>query len=117
MWKDDLRIVMKDGLVNYDSGEISLIGKLIIDVKNIENFYKSFQIKKVYRKDIKEIQLDFFYNLNNNKFQFDNVVIDKKISNAKINKFIDKYNSNSKVFSNKISFKNFINNFFKNYSG
>ena len=45
MWKDDLEINLKEGILNYDENEIFLIGKIIIDAKNIDNFYKSFQIK------------------------------------------------------------------------
>ena len=45
---------MKEGLINYNENEISIVGKLIIKVKNIDDFYKSFQIKKAYRKDIKD---------------------------------------------------------------
>ncbi|MDC0517907.1 hypothetical protein OAN68_02075 [Candidatus Pelagibacter sp.] len=116
MWKDDLNIIMKEGLINYNEDEISIVGKLIIKVKNIDDFYKSFQIKKTYRKDIKEVELDFIYNLNKNKFKFDNILIDK-ISSTKTDMFIKKFNSSDKVFTNKITFKNFINKFFSYYSG
>jgi hypothetical protein len=116
MWKDDLNIIMKEGLINYHENEISLVGKLIIKVKNIDDFYKSFQIKKVYRKDIKEVELDFIYNLDKNKFKFDNILINQ-ISSTKTNKFIKKFNSSDKIFTNKITFKNFINEFFSYYSG
>jgi hypothetical protein len=116
MWKDDLNIIMKEGLINYNENEISIVGKLIIKVKNIDDFYKSFQIKKAYRKDIKEVELDFIYNLNKNKFKFDNILIDK-ISSTKTDMFIKKFNSSDKVFTNKITFKNFINKFFSYYSG
>ena len=116
MWKDDLYIKIKEGLVVNSEEEILLVGKLIIDIKNIDDFYKSFQVKKIYRKDIKEFQLDFIYNLNNNKVQFDNILIDKQ-SDTKIDKFINKFNSNNKKILNKIIFKNLINNFFVNYSG
>ena len=77
---------------------------------------KSFQIKKNDRKKIKKIQFDFAYNFFKKKFKFDNVRIDEK-SNEKIDNFIEKYNSSEKVFLNKITFKNFVNNFFKVYSG
>ncbi len=116
MWKNDLHIILKDGFISYDENEISLIGKVIINTKNINNFYKSFQIKKVYRKEIDEIQLDFTYNFNTKKFEFDNVKVDNK-SNSNLNKFIDNHNSNENFFSNKITFKNFINNFFISYAG
>ena len=60
--------------------------------------------------------MDFIYNLNSNRFRFDNVKIDKK-SNKKIDKFINKYNLDEKTILNKITFKNFVNNFFSVYSG
>ena len=116
MWKDDLEINLKEGILNYDENEIFLIGKIIIDAKNIDNFYKSFQIKKIHRKDINKLELDFVYNFNKNKFNFDNVKIDNK-TNVKLNEFLDQFNSTEKKFLNKISFKNFINEFFSNYVG
>jgi len=115
-WKDDLEIILNDGILNNDQNEIYLLGKLIINAKNINNFYKSFQIKKIYRKKIKQLELDFVYNFNKNKFIFDNVIIDKK-SNNKLNNFLNEFNSGEKKFLNKISFKNFIKDFFKNYAG
>ena len=116
MWKDDLEINLKEGLLSYDQNEISLNGKLIINANNIDNFYKSFQIKKIHRKKINKLELDFVYNFNKNKFNFDNVKIDNK-SNDKLNEFLDDFNSTEKKFFNKIAFKNFINNFFSNYVG
>ncbi len=116
MWKDDLEINLKEGILNYDQDEIFLIGKFIISANNIDNFYKSFQIKKIYRKKINKLELDFVYNFNKNKFTFDNVKVDNK-SNDKLNEFLDDFNSNDKKFFNKISFKNFVNNFFSSYTG
>ena len=116
MWKDDLEIIMSEGLLNYDGNEIYLTGKIIINANNINDFYKSFQINKKYRKGIKKIELDFVYNFNENKFRFDNVRVDNATSD-KLDKFIDAHNFNEKTFVNKIIFKNFINNFFISYSG
>ena len=116
LWKDDLEIILNDGLLSYDNNEIFLLGKLIINAKNIDDFYKSFQIKKIDRKKINQLELDFVYNFNKNKFNFDNVKIDNK-TNVKLNEFLDQFNSTEKKFLNKISFKNFINEFFSNYVG
>ncbi len=115
-WKDDLEINLKEGLLSYDQNEISLNGKLIINANNIDNFYKSFQIKKVHRKKMNRLELDFVYNFNKNKFIFDNVKIDNK-SNDRLNQFLDNFNSADKKFFNKIVFKNFINDFFSSYAG
>ena len=116
MWKDDLEINLKEGVLNYDQNEIFLIGKLIINANNIDNFYKSFQIKKIHRKKINKLELDFVYNFDKNKFNFDNVKVDNK-SNNELNEFLDNFNSAEKKFFNKISFKNFVNNFFSSYAG
>ena len=116
LWKDDLEIILNDGLLSYDNNEIFLLGKLIINAKNIDDFYKSFQIKKNDRKSINQLELDFVYNFNKNKIMFDNVKIDKK-SNEKIDQFIDEHNSNEDKFNNKVNFKNFVKNFFSNYAG
>ena len=116
MWKDDLEIIMNEGLLNYDENEIYLTGKIIINANNINDFYKSFQIKKNYRKDIKKVELDFVYNFNKNKFKFDNVRVDNNTS-EKLDRFIDTHNFDEKIFDNKIMFKNFVNNFFISYSG
>jgi hypothetical protein len=116
MWKDDLEIIMNEGLLNYDGNEIYLTGKIIINANNINDLYKSFQINKKYRKDIEKIELDFVYNFNKNKFRFDNVRVDNA-ANEKLDRFIDSHNFDEKIFVNKIIFKNFVNNFFISYSG
>ena len=116
LWKDDLEIILNDAVITYDDNEIFLLGKLLVSAKNIDDFYKSFQIKRNDRRKIKQMELDFVYNFNENKFSFDNVKIDKK-SNQKIDNFIEEYNSNENKFFNKVTFKNFINEFFSNYDG
>ena len=116
LWKDDLEIILNDAVLSYDENEIYLLGKLLFNAKNIDDFYKSFQIKRVDRKKIKQIELDFVYNFNENKFSFDNVKIDNK-SNQKLDGFVENYNSDERKFFNKVTFKNFVNEFFSNYDG
>ena len=101
--------------INIDQDEIYLIGKIIIDIKDANDFYRSFQIKKDYRKKIKEIEFDFNYNFTQRKISFNNFEIDNKPS-VNIENFAEKYNLNNKSF-NKITFKNFVNNFFEIYDG
>ena len=115
MWKDDLKIYLSESLLNIDQNEIYLIGKIVIDIKDISDFYKSFQIKKNYRKKIKEIQFDFNYNFTQQKISFNNFEIDNKPS-LNVENFVEKFNLNEKFF-NKITFKNFVNDFFKVYFG
>tara|TARA_Y100000768_G_scaffold360973_1_gene318638 strand:- start:96 stop:713 length:618 start_codon:yes stop_codon:yes gene_type:complete len=116
MWKDDLKIELSESLLLYDENQINLVGKIVLNFKNINDFYKSFQIKKNARKKIDQIQLDFNYNFDKRKITFDNVKINDK-PNLKIQKFIDKFNSNENKMLNKILFKNFVSNFFGIYAG
>ena len=71
--------------------------------------------KKIYRKKINKIELDFVYNFSGNKITFDNIKIDNE-TNDNLDKYIENLKSELRI-SNKIIIKNFINNFFKAYSG
>ena len=115
MWKDDLMINLDESFLNYDQGEIFLTGRINVDIKDKNDFYSSFQINKEYRKPIEQIQFDFNYNFTQEKISFDNLIIDKKKS-TNIEEFIDDFNLNAKSF-NKITFKNFVNEFFRAYFG
>lgn len=115
MWKDDLQIKFKDSYLIYDEKGINILGKVIIDFKNVNDFYKSFQIQKNYRKEINKVELDFIYNFSEKKIIFDNVKIDNE-TNVSLDKYINDLKSEIKI-SNKIIIKNFINDFFKAYSG
>ena len=114
-WKDDLVINLNESLINYDQGEIFLTGRINVDIKDTNDFYSSFQINKKFRKKIKEIQFDFNYNFSKEKISFDNLVIDQKKDNN-IEEFINNFNLNTQVL-NKVTFKNFVNEFFKIYFG
>ena len=116
MWKDDLKITLVESLFINDQKSVNLIGKILVDITDIDDFYKSFQIKKNLRKKIKKFQIDFNYNFNTKQISFDNVKIDNN-SNESIENFINNFNSREKRIFNKITFKNFVNDFFKAYAG
>tara|TARA_B100001142_G_scaffold319981_1_gene364244 strand:+ start:825 stop:2315 length:1491 start_codon:yes stop_codon:yes gene_type:complete len=116
MWRENLEILLKESLLTTDNDEINLSGKVILNFKKIDNFYRSFQIQKIHRKDIKEIQIDFVYNLYTKEITFDNVKIDNS-QNSDLEKYVDEFNSKEDRIFNKITFKNFVNNFFAVYAG
>ena len=115
MWKDDLQINLIESLLNYNDNEINLTGSVSVDAKNIDEFYKSFQVKRKYRKRIDEIKFDFNYNFTKREISFDNVKIND-LPNIKIDEFINEYNSSKNKILNKITFKNFVNNLFGAYA-
>ena len=116
MWKNDVKIALSESLLNYNKSEIYLTGKLEFYFKNLNNFYKSFQVKKKNRKKLDKIEIDFMYDLNQQKLNISNIKIDNN-DNQNIEKFIEDFNKVDGRIFNKITFKNFINNFFSIYSG
>ena len=116
IWKDDVDIILNECLVTYENNEINLIGDIKFKFKDIDDFYSSYQIKKNHRKKIKEIKLDFVYNFLQKSISFDNIKIDNN-SNENIDEFINQFDLKGKRVFNKITFKNFLNNFFGIYAG
>ena len=116
IWKENVNLLFSDAFLNFDKEKINLNGRTSFDVKNKEDFYKFFQIKKELRKNIEKIELDFNYDFNDEKITFDNLRIDNK-TNKKIEEIISNFNSNNKKFFNKITFKNFVNEILIAYFG
>jgi len=116
IWKENVNVRFSDSFLNFNKEKINLNGRTSFDVKNQDEFYKFFQIKKDLRKDIKKIELDFNYDLNDEKITFDNLRIDDR-SNKKIEEIISNFNSKSKKFFNKVTFKNFVNDILLAYFG
>tara|TARA_B100000963_G_scaffold194114_1_gene168942 strand:- start:300 stop:1787 length:1488 start_codon:yes stop_codon:yes gene_type:complete len=115
-WKENVNILFSDSFLNFDKDKINLNGRTSFDVKNQDEFYKFFQIKKDLRKNIKKIELDFNYDFNEEKITFDNLRIDNE-SNKKIEEIVSNFNSKSKKFFNKVTFKNFVNDILLAYFG
>ena len=115
-WRESLKISLNDSMLVQENNEINLIGKFTFDFIDINNFYRTFQIRKDLRKNIKQIKIDFVYNYNQKEISFDNAKIDNK-SNTQIQEFLDDFNEKKNRVFNKITFKQFINNFFKTYAG
>ena len=116
MWKKDLKLILNESFLELDNGDILLIGKVILDFKDIDNFYKSFQIKKIDRKKIDKIELYFVYDFNQNSMSFSNARIDGS-PNLKIEEYFDEFNESGNRVFNKVKFKNFVSDFFRTYSG
>ena len=115
MWKEDVKILLDESFLNYDGEQINLDGKITLEFKDLNNFYRSFQIKKNIRKKIEKVELYFVYDLNQNNMSFSNARIDGK-PNLNIEKFFDNFNDCEVITFNRVRFKNFVSSFFKIYS-
>ena len=115
-WKDNMDLSLEDAMLNFEKEKINLNGKMIVNIKNKNDFYKSFQIKKDFRKNLKKIEFDFNYDFNKNKVYFDNLRFDSK-TNKNLEKFISKFNSSDVKFFNTITFRSFVHKIFDAYFG
>ena len=116
MWKNDLKITFNESFLSYDENEIKIIGSIILEFEDLDNFYKSYQVKKDNRNRLKKIELDFIYSIDKKTFSFDNVKIDN-FESENIKEYLENFNLSQNRTFNKITFKNFINDFFSAYAG
>ena len=115
-WNESVLIKSNEIEFLNDIDGKKLVGEIIFNFKDIEKFFRYFQIKRNYRDVFETIRLDFVYDLTLDKFTMNNLRIDNKSFN-KINKFLNKYNKNKKNSFNKVTIRNFIKEFFQIYAG
>ena len=112
-WKNSVLINLDNVQLISENNKIIFVGALDFEFNDINDFYRQYQIKKIYRKKIKKIKIDFLLNLHNNEIQFDNVKIDGTSSEI-TNNYLNNFNSKKLNIFNKIIFKNSIKEFFGN---
>ncbi len=115
-WKDNLSLFLEEGYIDYDDNSIIFNGRIKIDIKDENDFFRFFQISKNFRKKIEKVEFDFNFDLIERKVSFDNFKIDKK-TNKRLEEFILNYNSKDKKFFNKITFKSFVSDILRAYFG
>ena len=115
-WKDNLEIILDESLLLINNDGANLVGTTIFNFNDVNTFYTSFQILKKNRKKMKQMQLDYVYNFNTKSITFENPRVDGK-QNQKLDEFLNIFNSEQDRIFNKITFKNFMNNFFNAYAG
>ena len=114
-WKDEIKIKINEIQIDSSDSNLKIFGSSTLDFAKTNSFYSYFQVKKKHRKNIKLIQYDFVYDLNLKKLTLDNIKIDQK-SNINIISFINNYNLKNANF-NKVTFRNFVKDFFSTYAG
>ena len=110
-WKNSIIINLENIRLINDNNKIIIVGGISLDFKDINNFYKQYQVKKIYRKEIQKIRLNFFLNVNEQKVEIDNLKIDGN-TNKNIDIFLTDFNIKQKDIFNKVVFKNLIKEFF-----
>jgi hypothetical protein len=113
IWKNSVIINLEDIQLISENNNIVFTGAISFDFKNIDDFYRQYQIKKIYRKKLKKIRLDFLLDVNANQIELDNLKIDGA-TNKNIDIFINDFNSKKLNIFNNIIFKNSLKKFFSN---
>ncbi len=115
-WRHFADFELLQSLIFVRNGELVLDGKLKINVKNYKEIYKFLLTPKNYRKEIKEIDLNFTYNFDQNIAELKDIKIDKKLDHN-VNKILNNIFIKRDKLQNKIYFKNILNEAIKNYAG
>ncbi len=115
-WENRAYFQINDSLIFLKNGELTLDGKLEINIKNIDKIYKYLLTPKKYRKDINKIDLNFTYNFDSKTANLKDIKIDTKF-NKNINEILNNVILKSDKLQNKIYLKNLLNEAIKTYSG
>ena len=116
-WNDSVTIRLNEiELISDKDQQIKFTGFINFEFKDLTKFYSYYQISRNFRSNIKNIQLDFIYELNNKKIVLDNIRIDNE-GNEEVNQLINEFNGQNKNIFNKVTFRNFIKDFFIIYEG
>tara|TARA_B100000513_G_C11839996_1_gene165525 strand:- start:226 stop:735 length:510 start_codon:yes stop_codon:yes gene_type:complete len=115
-WNQAVSIKSNDIEFTNDENGKKLIGEILFDFKDVEKFFRYFQIKRNYRNVFDEINADFVYDFTEEKLILNNIKIDNK-SNQILESFLEEYNNKNKNLFNKVTLRNFVKDFFLTYAG
>ncbi len=115
-WFNYVDFKIFDSLLYVRDNNLILDGNISIDIHNYNEIYKFFQTPRNYRKEIKNVNLNFIYNFDQEITNLNNIKIDNLV-NPEINKILGQFISKGTILQNRIHFKSLINEAIKSYSG
>ena len=99
--------------------KIFLEAKAILDINELDNFYKKFLIPKNKRKDFKKLEISFEFDTINTNFKINKInfynLKNKIINSEKIDDLVDNNLDKRFEYLNSISFKNFLKEIIHTY--
>ena len=115
-WSNYADFEISDSLIFVNNNNLTLDGKLNVEIKNYNEIYKFFQTPRNYRKEVENINFDFSYNFDQEMLNVSNIEIDNQ-KNLKVGDILNKLISQENVLQNRIYLKNLINRAIKAYAG
>ena len=98
------------------SGELIIDGNLRINVDDYNEIYKFLLTPKNFRKNVKNIEANFSYNLDQKIMKLKDIRIDNQYYQD-VNKILESITFKQNSLQNKIYFKNLLNEVIKSYAG
>lgn len=114
-WNNAVLINLNEIQLIIEDNKLLFVGSIIFDFEDLDKFYSHYQVQKSSRKKIKEIKLNFLLDIYERKAQIENLKIDG-VFNKNLDKFLINFNSKKIDVFNKVLLRNFIKEFFNNYS-
>jgi hypothetical protein len=115
-WNDYVDFEVLDSLLYVNKNQLILDGKIVLIINNNNEIYKFLQISKNLRPELKKIELNFFYNFDEQIVHFNTVKINDQI-NVNASKVLDKVILKKNRLQNKILLKNKIKEAIAAYVG
>ena len=115
-WLDYVDFKISDSLLYSKDNNLVLDGNILINVYDVNEFYKFFQTPRNYRKEIKEIRFNFVYNFDQKISNLKNIEIDGN-NNQQVNQILNQIILKETFLQNRVYFKNLINKAIKFYAG
>ena len=115
-WKNISDFKIKDSLIYVKNNELVLDGKLNINIENSDAIFQFLLTPKKYRTNLKEIDLDFVYNFDQNILNLNNIRIDKR-QTKNLDKILENLIFKRNKLQNKVYLKSKLNRALKAYAG
>ena len=115
-FRDYATIKLLESLIFVKDGELVLDGKLKININNYNEIYKFLLTPKSYRKQVKNIETNFSYNLDQKTIKLTDIRIDNQY-NQNVNTAMRDITLKGNNLQNKIYLKNLLNEAIKSYAG
>ena len=113
----DLKI-LRSSFIEKDD-KIFLEAKAVLNIKELDSFYKKLLIPKSKRKDLKKIEFSFEFDTINTNFKVNKInfynLKNKKINSEKIDDLVDGYVDKRFEYLNSNGFKNFLKEIINSY--
>jgi hypothetical protein len=115
-WNNYIDFMISDSLLYVSGNQLILDGKLVLNIKNLNEIYKFLQSSRNRRPQIKKIEFNFNYNFDEQSISFNTIKIDDKID-KKVNNNLKKMLFKNDRLQNKIYFKSKMKEALKAYAG